>query len=68
MMLSRLSPGKNLQFDLFEGADRALKSEKMMDAKAELNERYGQHSVRSASTLFLNEKCGKKDRMGMPLL
>jgi DNA polymerase-4/DNA polymerase V len=68
VMLDRLSPAENLQFDLFEGADRALKSEKVMHAKAKLNERYGQHAVRSGSTLFMNENCSKKERMGMPLL
>ena len=60
VILSKLSDGKNLQFDLFEGAEKALNNEKITSAKTDLNDRYGQFTVRSGSTLFLGDKCKKR--------
>jgi DNA polymerase-4/DNA polymerase V len=68
-ILTKLSPAKNLQYDLFEGAERSVKAEKLNDAKEELKEMYGRHAVRSGSTLFMNRKCNSgQDRMNIPFL
>ncbi|MBN2087951.1 DNA polymerase IV [Candidatus Peregrinibacteria bacterium] len=66
VILSKLSDGKSLQYDLFEGAEKALNSEKVDEAKAHINEKYGQFTVRSGSTLYLGGKCKKQsNRMGL---
>lgn len=69
VIFTRLQTASVRQPDLFEGVEKIETEERLNLARGQLNERYGQFAVTSASTLFLPDRNkGKKDRFGLPLL
>lgn len=68
VLFNKLRTAEGRQLDLFDGPEKLTIDEKVNRAKDGLNERYGQFSVASASSLFYgNKKLSKEERIG-PLL
>jgi DNA polymerase-4/DNA polymerase V len=66
--LTRLTPNTGRQLDLFADIDRLNRIEELNKARLRLNERFGRTTVRSGTTLFINEKCARSGwRLGLPL-
>jgi len=65
VIFTKVRPGKVRQLDLFEGAEKMIRDEEVNKAKDRLNERYGQFSVSSASSLFYEtKKMSQDERVG----
>ncbi len=66
--LGKLSPASGQQLSLFEDPQKRLESERLNQAKLDLNERFGRTTVRSATTLLIKSKCRNKGRANSPFL
>lgn len=68
VIFNRLQDAGVRQPDLFEGVEKLLKDERLNQARNKLNDYYGQFSVTSSSTLFLNKNNKSKDRFNLPFI
>lgn len=69
VLFTKLQSSTVRQPDLFEGVNKIETDEKLNRAKDHLNDRYGQMTVTSGSTLFLNHKTqNQKERFSLPFI
>ena len=66
ILLTELRSSKIKQLSLFEGVEKIQKEEDLNHAKDELNKRFGQFTVTTASSLFFERKRrGKEEKLGL---
>lgn len=68
VILTNLTSSKIKQLSLFEGLEKIEKEEKLNQAKDELNQRFGQFTLTTASSLFYGKRRRRKDEEKLELI